>query len=230
MSDSKEGLMCVLDTVLADLEGDQTKGSPLTLDRLEQLLQAVSAWRGSLQHMPGIPGVLLGRTPASLNNVVARPSPVHGTGVFATRDIQAGELVTLYPADAIVEVIGGSMGNCVPSEKLQDFCNGSAKKMKRVLKNQREYRFNVTDTVGIVGFPKFDQNPAYLGHMINDGARANSNLRSVPIYVAVTLKKMNCKFHICKATRHVAVIATRDMKKGEECFVSYGARYWVNPS
>ena len=34
-----------------------------------------------------------------------QPSRVHGLGLFATRDIEVMELITLYPADALIECL-----------------------------------------------------------------------------------------------------------------------------
>lgn len=41
------------------------------------------------------------------NNIIIKPSPIHGKGVFATKDIPKNTTVTLYPPHAIK--INGNM-------------------------------------------------------------------------------------------------------------------------
>ena len=38
--------------------------------------------------------------------------------------------------------------------------------------------------------------------------------------------KANCIFHNLKGDLHVAIVTTKDIKKGEELFISYGLGYW----
>ena len=201
---------------------------PDTLESVEKILEMLSI-SGSIQNIPSAPQILLGRHPFNLNKVEARPSPVHGTGVFATRTIKKGELVTMYPGDAVLDIKGNGKANVAASEKLLEFCDNSMPKLKEILKGQREYRCNVSGTVGIYGFPGFAEDPAYLGHMINDSATACADPRSIPVYMAATEKKSNCKFHACAKNRHIAILATKKIKKGRELFISYGWAYWVNP-
>jgi hypothetical protein len=212
----------------APLATTTTERRPDTLESVEKFLETLS-FGGSLRDIPSAPQTLVGRIPFKLNKVEARPSPVHGTGVFATQDINKGELATLYPGDAVLDVVGHGKAKVATSDRLLDFCDNSLPKLKEILKNQREYRCNVTETVGIYGFPGFAEDPTYLGHMINDGAKASKDPRSIPIYMAVTKKKSNCKFHMCVKNRHVAILATRDVSKGRELFISYGWAYWANP-
>ena len=64
-----------------------------------------------------------------------------------------------------------------------------------------------------------------MGHFINDGAKSNSTDKSNEIYKTITLLKKNCKFYNLKDL-HVAIISTKNIKIGEELFISYGIGYW----
>lgn len=191
------------------------------LERVNTLLQFM-ALTGSVNGIPEAPVTLLGRIPFKLTKVEARPSPVHGTGVFAVRDIKQGELVTLYPGDAVMKVVGSGAQAAV-SDKLAKFC-GESVDMVKLLEGLRPYRFNVTETIAVLGFPKFDKDPAYLGHLVNDGAATTDE----ETYAAATAKAMNCRYHVCAKKGHVAIVATRDVKEGEELFASYGSAYWAS--
>ena len=52
----------------------------------------------------------------------ARPSDIHGTGLFATRDLEMGTLVTLYRPDLTVDDTGKAlMIDQADSDYFQDF-------------------------------------------------------------------------------------------------------------
>jgi len=58
---------------------------------------------GELTNEQALENLLRTRLPQlALNRCRIGPSPFHGSGVFATRAIAAGELVTCYPGDALL--------------------------------------------------------------------------------------------------------------------------------
>ena len=93
-----------------------------------------------------------------------------------------------------------------------------------VMNAVNKYRLALKDSKGkcfdYVGFPFKVEGPA-IGHMINDGA---SN-RDGKDYMRLTQMRENVTFKVL--TKDWAVgIATRDIKKDEELFFSYGESYW----
>ena len=152
--------------------------------------------------------------PRRMFPVVVGASPLHGRGVFATRDIAEGELLTLYPPDGLAYFQGGRV-QCISDadDEHETFM-------------MRFYAQQLSQTVQLLGDPDQDQDPAYIGHLINDsvgppGSRspeeleaawALHNARPVSVYTQV----------------EVAFVATRPIEKGDEILTTYGSCYWAN--
>ena len=102
------------------------------------------------------------------------PSPVHGFGVFATRDIKAGELVTLYPGDAVLlqsTAIATTLVSGEPCVLFGGHVPAGRQKVSVVEELSGDgYEVRVSDTVSIIGDPALGPDAAYAGHFINDGA------------------------------------------------------------
>ena len=159
--------------------------------------------------------------------VELRPSPVHGRGVFATRDIAAGEPVTVYPCHDILwrpeSGLNWSVAepDCWPNPDYglgADIFGG---------------------TVSVVGDPTLTSDPRYLGHMINDGARATGP-DGAEVYKTVSRQRRNVAavwidgIETPKALHegfdyNLYIESRRDIKKDEELFMAYGAMYWLEP-
>ena len=166
-----------------------------------------------------------------LNKVEIRPSKIHGKGVFAKQNIGKGEIITMYPGDILRYYPnkdkgkggeGGSkcgiMANYVSDEMYREI-------MKNPLDdNLVKYMFDVNDSYNIIGHPDLISNPAYLGHMCNDGARS-STPGDVEIYLNVCLLLNNSMYYNI-IDCHVAIMAYKDIKINEEILVSYGVNYW----
>ena len=84
----------------------------------------------------------------------------------------------------------------------------------------------MTDDITILGLPDLDQDMAYAGHLINDGARAPSTEDELERYMEETQQLANAQF-LPLEYLHVVTIATRDIQKDEEIFVTYGPVYWM---
>lgn len=168
--------------------------------------------------------------PFELKKVVVRPSTTHGVGVFAARNISSGELVTFYPGDAVEYMPNKDrhLPNCLTaslfSQRMED--RFSDKDELRTVGRDNDYAVDINDSYAIVGSPFFNNNPDYAGHLINDGAKSSSTAQSDAIYCRVSALKRNCLFRTLKGDLHLAIVAGRDIKEGEELFVSYGTKYW----
>lgn len=182
------------------------------------------------KYLRSIPPVLFERTALSkdgLDCIEVRPSKVHGKGCFAKRDIQKDEVITMYPCDVLCFAKQGfgkvGLNGYFPSR--QYFERFGQKIDKSEITN---YGFDLNKNYRIHGHPKLIHNSGYLGHMINDAAKPNSNPKSYLLYQKISWMKMNSKFHILDGNIHVAIVATRLIKKGEEIFIHYGLGYWIN--
>lgn len=169
----------------------------------------------------------------SVNRAKVAPSPIQGQGVFATRRIEAGELITVYPGDALrfypetngelgTERNGVLFGHHVPAAMRSD---------EAVMRDFREYSYDVDGFYALVGLPELIQDHAYIGHMCNDAATCEMMPPLTEAAVREKYRKESARGS--NATLEslldalVAVVASRPILEGEEVFVSYGAEYWA---
>lgn len=151
-------------------------------------------------------------------------SRVHGRGVFATRDIKEGDIVTFYPCDLFASRTNDTMtfweiGDCDRSRANALVVNG-------------DYTYNGD----IIGLPEKTENPWFLGHMLNDATRITAHTRGALakqaiVYTRCSMAKQNTVFKEFKIADKICTVGlqtTRDVKSGEELLVCYGAPYWLS--
>ena len=155
--------------------------------------------------------------------VEARPSPIHGTGVFAVRDIQAFSYLTLYPCDGLLwqssdwshdEEMCRSMITCGHRADTHE---------KSISYRQLLLEPPGTGSLIIEGDPALVNDPHFLAHMINDGAQCKRP-EAAALYNTVSRNKMNCAF--CPVLG--AHFSIRDIKAGDELLTTYGLDYWLD--
>ena len=153
-----------------------------------------------------------------------------GRGLFASRDILNGELITLYPGDGLlvwnttVGDFGGEVGVMFGSH-----VQGEDRNANRVSTDEaRSFELKIGPRHSIVADPLLTSDPAYLGHMINDGAiltRRDNVARQ--LYSKTTVARHNAAFFVMEGS-HFVTVATKRISKDEEIFVSYGEGYWMS--
>lgn len=161
-----------------------------------------------------------------MNKVILKQSNIHGMGVFARTDINEGGIVTFYPGD-VVEYTPNEdrdSNDHVVFACLSDREKSRSQTVEAAFKDNN-YAFSLSKKYTMIGNPFFNSDPSYMGHLINDGAKSGSSSQSVALYQKITLLKRNCEFYDLHDL-HLAVVACRDIKEGEELFVSYGPDYW----
>jgi hypothetical protein len=92
----------------------------------------------------------------------------------------------------------------------------------------------VSDEWGIVALPDLvvvgghNNDPgAYLGHFANDGVQTPPRCEAdLSLYVLESNDRANA-VHRPLEDCHMVTVATRDIQKGEEIFVTYGPEYWM---
>ncbi len=172
--------------------------------------------------------------PFQLDKVYIKPSKIHGLGAFAKRDIRKGELITFYPGD-ILEFTPNKDRHLpkhllinYSSERFQDTYGKTLD--NRISKRNNDYALKVDDYFTIISEPSFDTDSNYMGHLINDGACLSSsninNEQAIELYVKISFMKANCRYYMLKEGLHMAMVATRDIKKDEELLAMYGVDYW----
>ena len=104
--------------------------------------------------------------------------PDAGYGLFASRDIMEGELITLYPGDAVlsrsVEVGEGDEKSAGPISSIMfgSHIATEYRDINRVLTHEaRGYEMEITSYTSIVGDPTTlgFTDKSYIGHFANDG-------------------------------------------------------------
>mmetsp|Transcript_37642 Transcript_37642/g.67802 ORF Transcript_37642/g.67802 Transcript_37642/m.67802 type:complete len:373 (-) Transcript_37642:106-1224(-) len=171
-----------------------------------------------------------------LNRCYAAESTITdaGNGVFASRDIERGELITLYPGDAVL-IQDSTAGEDVAAPVGVMFGNhvniGDRDTSGVTTHEARSYEMEINTYTSIVADPRIDiEGCAYMGHVCNDGAALHEfDKVSREIYTAATAESCNAE-HIVMEGAHMGTIATRAIKNGEEIFVSYGEGYWLSRS
>ena len=174
-----------------------------------------------------------------------------GSGLFARRDYPKGTLLTCYPGDALVELTNDNNGVQSVSERGRVQCGSHAMKVAGAIHYEddsicdsgrnldpiddlvyplrQEYMLRaIHDHWGIVAVPELfgDDDPTYLGHFANDGALYPPTCESeLAAYVIESTDKANAMHQPCKDC-HMVTVATRDLKAGEEIYVTYGPDYW----
>lgn len=161
-----------------------------------------------------------------LDNVVIKESNIHGKGVFAKKDIKKGEIITLYPGDVAIYLPEGNNGDKTLSYNFfSDRMASKAEEGKNYL-DLSKYSYSIDTKHIISGCPDFVDNPSYLGHMINDRFVCDYDKITPEIYLELSMKKTNSMFVPIADNIQVAIVARRDIKAGEEIFISYGVQYW----
>jgi len=134
-----------------------------------------------------------------------------GKGIFTTKPIKKGSLITLYPVHIIIKYNNNKDDEYAVADKLydEDEYNNIDK-----LKHCIDYFLKVTDEFFIMGDPQHIINEDLIGHLCNDKGyhpkkcyRANLN---------------NSCIH------NLGIYSLRDIKAGEELCVAYGKEYWYN--
>jgi hypothetical protein len=192
-------------------------GDPVTAHFTETYTPEMSLLRGRLDDL-------------HLSRCTVLPSSIKaaGNGLYTTRNVGTGELITLYPGDAILlrdnemaEVTGAIFGGqqqTRPSNS-PSLTDDAA----------RAYEIRASDKHAIVGDPCLINDTAYLGHIANDGAiLTQGDDVSRTVYSRASADAANAAFQDVHEGCHFGLFATQPIPKGREIFVSYGEGYWLS--
>jgi hypothetical protein len=160
-------------------------------------------------------------------NIMPSTIPGSGNGLFATRNIEKGELVTLFPGDAILfrdgelEEVTGALFGILPRQ------DGSS--ISLTDDAARAYEIRSSSKHSIVGDPSRTDDFAYLGHIANDGAiLTKGDDLSRTVYSSESAQAANVAFQDVHEGCHIGLFALQPIPKGREIFVSYGEGYWLS--
>jgi hypothetical protein len=154
------------------------------------------------------------------------PSTIQGSGngIFATRNIEAGELVTLFPGDAILfrdgelEEVSGALFGILPRQG-----KGSISLTDDAA---RAYEIRSSSKHSIVGDPS-DRGLCLLGHIPTMELFSPKEM-TVSDRTNESAKAANAAFQDVYEGCHIGLFALQPIPKGREIFVSYGEGYWLS--
>lgn len=160
-----------------------------------------------------------------------------GMGLFATRNISAGELVTMYPCDTIATT-SPAQGDAedeilfdVNAPTDSEWYEGWKMQSSAFIQSAWSYSVRMSPRRVIIGNPAATDDAAYLAHMANDFAIClDSDQTTIQAYVASSEGAANVGLDSATANGcHVAMVTTKDIREGNEIFLSYGSGYWLEP-
>lgn len=160
-----------------------------------------------------------------------------GSGLFASRDIAVGELVTLYPGDALA--MWSSYHGTRPEstadvvfsvdDTSSEWADGFRMQRPEFIEHAWEYGVRISPIRAILGDPTNIGDPAYLGHMANDAAMCLRPGTAAQAYTIASEAAANVGLDSRRLSGcHHAVVAIKDIAIGAEIFLSYGASYWLS--
>ena len=153
----------------------------------------------------------------------ARPSKLHGMGVFATHDIPAYSYLTMYPCDGI----RWQPKEWLDTPQLADSMYGTGLNLETTVDTISYSQLlpapAKSGNLAIIGNPEMFGDAHFLAHIINDGAMCKRP-EAASVYLATSEKKMNSAYD----PTMMAQFSIKDIKAGEAVLNSYGVAYWLD--
>ncbi|KAL1495169.1 hypothetical protein AB1Y20_017034 [Prymnesium parvum] len=168
----------------------------------------------------------------------AAPSTLAGAGlgVFATAPLLPGQLACLY-ACAALSVLPPA---APPAERTWWGLEPAAPPrvplpsadepwLPLAVARGGAYEVRLREGRTLLADPARREPPAYVAQLLNDGARPRRGGGGAREYAAASRRRRNARLVAVGArgeALHLAAVATRRVRRGEELFVSYGWEYW----
>ena len=160
----------------------------------------------------------------------ARPSDIHGTGLFAAKDLEMGTLVTLYRPDLTVDDTGKAlMIDQADADYFQDFQKAQAPGSRQYFVFPPGVKTSAVPDpcprFWVAANPAKAPIPGFLGHLANDGALCADD-GDVERYLAESAGRANaCLVPLCIPL--MGLVLASDVKSGDELLVTYGYDAWL---
>jgi len=160
--------------------------------------------------------------------------PQAGRGLFAARDLKAGSIVTLYPVHTIgINFFEGGSEWVALDETDQDYfmaaSDNDEPNYSLFLLGNRKKEADFDGTMIVDCNPNRPDLTGWMAHRINDGAVIMENSENdILQYLEKSLQTQNTVIAPWGPSPLLAAFTTRDIRKGEELFTSYGLAYWLD--
>ena len=191
------------------------------------------------------------------NRSVVKTSTIDtaGRGLFATRTIQEGEIITCTPGDGLLITTTTTTARNTTTP-IRWGSHVGQQERGIAFDSVVKYALSIDDTYAILGHPALDEDSSYYGHYANDGAghilfqknvlASNNNdsddndddddddhntvieaMESDYLFESLTVNNARHRPLGGDGEQyHTVMVATRDIQAGEEIFVMYGPDYW----
>ena len=169
--------------------------------------------------------------------VQASSIPDAGLGLFATKNIKAGSIVSFYPAHALGFELEDGRQLWLSSnddDRSHFAANPSSTSSYLHATDQPIFRRkslldDIDDSpIYLDANPNRKTDELWVSHYINDGAIVQSNdQKGIEEYYRQTKQRKNSIHLPFGPSPVMATVATKKIKKGEEIFTSYGCVYWL---
>ena len=170
-------------------------------------------------------------------NCLKAPSGIAnaGMGLFAAQNITQGSIITFYPMHCLGVDFGESSVRVSRDENKAYFAEESLDYVPDYVLNLLGSRpipslppQLATTTLFVDVNPSRDDDPGWLSHYINDGAIVAANSEAGMLqYYKYSADARNCVIVPFGPAPLMVTVATKDIRKGQELFTSYGAVYWL---
>ena len=157
------------------------------------------------------------------SSVELQESGRHGMGLFATDNIQAFQIVTLYPVHWLAYRNNTTNKQCIIK-------TGGAS-IRTPPSTHADYSFGIREPEtnlikSIIGDPRIVR-PGWMGHMINDVDSISMQPTFKEILEYCETYAISNVVPITISKLRIALVSVRDIPKGEEILFSYGPSYWA---
>mmetsp|Transcript_38777 Transcript_38777/g.93736 ORF Transcript_38777/g.93736 Transcript_38777/m.93736 type:complete len:253 (-) Transcript_38777:269-1027(-) len=166
--------------------------------------------------------------------------PGAGLGLFATKNIKTGSIVSFYPAHTLGIEHEDEFMFVSNNDRNRDYFREHPPDISSYLHATDQPIFNRPSIMAATApeikheplyldvNPDLPVSPAWVSHYINDGATMLENsVAGVEDYYLNSKAKKNCIHIPFGPSPILATVATKKIKKGEELFTSYGCVYWI---
>lgn len=218
---------------------DNTGSSTTTIDKTQQILKDTLAKMNivmsSSEFLETNP--VLKQMVSKMNkNIEIKDSSIvggkAGLGLFATKNIKAGTIVSFYPAHALGEDSETEFVSLLEDDASYFADHPPTQSSYLHCTDQpifgRLSALQTQDPLYLDVNPNRDRAPTWVSQMINDGAVIADNTEAgVLKYYQESGNTKNCIHIPFGPSPILATVTTKKVKKGEELFTSYGGTYWL---
>ncbi|CAJ1909308.1 unnamed protein product [Cylindrotheca closterium] len=165
--------------------------------------------------------------------------PGAGLGLFASKNIKAGSIVSFYPAHTLGIEHGDEFLFVSNTDQNREYFQQHPPDTSSYLHATDQPIFNRPSFMSSIPEikeapvyldvnPNVPVSPAWVSHYINDGATLRENsIAGVEDYYRNSKASKNCIHVPFGPSPIMATVATKKIKKGQELFTSYGCVYWI---